>query len=98
MQGKITDIKFARQRRDGRDRSYCKLAALMKLYWLEHLRFPSSVSELHLWARNTLPLGENVDPDAILTHRERQIVIEQARALMTEASMRFVNGGRSFGA
>jgi len=70
----------------------------MKIYWLQNLRFPSSVSELRLWVRDTLPFGEKVDPDAILTDIERQIVIEQARAMMTEASIRYVNGGRSFGA
>lgn len=70
MYSEVVDLSHVRLERQAPGFAFCQVAALMKLFWLTHLRFASNVSELVEWARAMFPAGVEIDPSTVLSEGE----------------------------
>ncbi len=75
----VIEFQKAVAKRNATDRHYCRLAALAKLFWMEHLRFASSTAELVDWARSSMGRGEEINPASVLTQGEMANALAEAR-------------------
>jgi hypothetical protein len=93
-------IDFARAaaERNATFRHYLRLAALTKLFWMEHLRFAASTVELFTWARCTGSMRLALDPSSVLTHEEMALTLEEARHAPRRRTPEAVEGGRRWDA
>lgn len=95
MDAEVIDLNQERVKRQMSDRQFCQVAALMKLYWMAHLRFAATVGELVDWSRGMFPAGVDIDPSSVLTRAEMDAAAtdalhERAR-LLTEHVLTKIN-------
>jgi hypothetical protein len=65
------DFGKAAERRNAQINRYCQAAAMIKLFWMEHLRHPCSTAELAGWVSSAFyARGKRIDPASILTQEE----------------------------